>query len=102
MIYKVRARIIEDSMADFYQKLTDGTIASQKPDGEEILDSMKRAVITEPDVVEWYETCYCDTPLHHERTTQYDSHFTELVTEEVDAKGSIQGEPFWAYLKEKA
>ena len=35
MIYKVKARIIEDNIGEFYRKLTDGTIAKQKPDGNE-------------------------------------------------------------------
>ena len=47
MIYKVTAKIIEDKVAEFYLKLTDGTIASQRPDGKEIVASMKRAVLTD-------------------------------------------------------
>jgi hypothetical protein len=36
VIYSVKARYIEKKMGEFYQKLTDGTIQNQKPDGEEI------------------------------------------------------------------
>ena len=39
MIYKVQARYIEDKTGDFFQKLTDGTITSQQPDGEEIVST---------------------------------------------------------------
>jgi hypothetical protein len=37
MIYKVQARYIEKKAGEFFQKLTDGTIASQQPDGQEIV-----------------------------------------------------------------
>ena len=47
MIYKIRARIIEDKLGEFFAKLTDGTIKNQKPEGKEIFSSMKRAVITD-------------------------------------------------------
>ena len=66
MTYKVKGRIIEDKIGEFYRKLTDGTIADQRPDGAEILASMKRAVLTEPGVAEWYEMCLCPSPLYHE------------------------------------
>ena len=75
MIYKVRAKIIEEKLRDFYEKLTDGTINSQRPDGEEMVSSMKRAVLTEPGFIEWFEMCFCPTPLQHERATHYDSYF---------------------------
>src|SRR6516162_5460535 len=72
MIYKVKARFIDDMIGEFYRKLADGTVAKQRPDGEEIVASMKRAVLTGPGVAEWYEMCFCPTPLYHERQTQYD------------------------------
>jgi len=40
MIYSVKAKFIEDKMGEFYQKLTNGTIQNQKPDGYEIVNSM--------------------------------------------------------------
>ena len=76
MIYNVRAKIIEEKLDEFYERLTDGTINNQLPDGEEIVSSMKRAVLTEPGLIEWFETCFCPNPLHHERETQYDSYFS--------------------------
>ena len=51
MIYKVRAKIIEETLGDFYEKLTDGTINSQRPDGEEIVAPMTRAKLTTPGIV---------------------------------------------------
>ena len=35
MIYKVKARVIDDTIGEFYRKLADGTVAKQRPDGEE-------------------------------------------------------------------
>jgi len=54
-------------------------IEARLPDGEEIVASMKRAVLTGPGVAEWYEMCFCSTPLHHERETQYDFYFTDMT-----------------------
>ncbi len=99
MIYKVQARYIEDKAGEFFQKLTDGTIASQQPDGQEIVSSMKKAKIVRKGIIEWFETCYCDTPLKHERETVYDFYLTDITTELVDAKGEIKGESFWNYLR---
>ena len=44
MFYKVRARLKTDTAAELRRKLLDGTIQRQKPDGQEIVDSMRRAV----------------------------------------------------------
>src|SRR5215831_9014934 len=79
MIYKVKAKIIEETISEFYRKLADGTVAKQRPDGEEITASMERAVLTAPGVAEWYEKCFCPTPLYHERQTQY-VYFTYRTT----------------------
>ncbi len=99
MIYKVQARYIEDKAGEFFQKLTDGSIAKQEPDGAEIVASMKKAKIVGECLIEWYETCYCDTPLKHERETVYDFYLNDITTELVGAKGETKGESFWNYLR---
>jgi len=102
MIYKVKARVIDETSGEFYRKLADGTVAKQQPDGEEIVASMKRAVLTGPGVAEWYEECFCPTPLYHERQTQYDRHFTDVTTTEAEGYGEIKGESLWDYMASKA
>jgi len=104
MIYKVNAKIIEDTIGEFYRKLADGTVAKQRPDGEEITASMKRAVLTAPGVgvAEWYEKCFCPTPLYHERKTQYDFYFADMTTREAEGYRKIKGEPLWDYMASKA
>ena len=101
MIYKVKARVIDKTIGEFYRKLVDGTVANQRPDGQEIVASMKRAVMTGPGVAEWYETCFCPTPLNHERQRQYDFYFTEMTTEPVEEHGEIQGASLWSYMASK-
>ena len=98
MLYWVRAKIIEGKTAEFLGKLTDGSIEQQRPDGQEIVASMKRAQITAPGVIEWSETCYCPTPLAHERETVYDHFLSEIQTEEISSEEEIKGESFWNYL----
>jgi hypothetical protein len=99
MIYSVRARFMQDMMPEFYRKLTDNTIKSQKLDGEEIVDSMKRAAITGPDTIQWTETCYCSPPLNHERQTVYDKYFFDLEVIPVESYKEYPGRPFMEYLK---
>ena len=99
MIYKVRAKFSEENLAEFYGKLTDGSISNQKPDGAEIVASMQRAMITSPGVIEWYEMCFCPTPLRHERATVYDHYLSEITTEDAENYGEVEGESFWSYLQ---
>ncbi len=102
MIYKVKAKVIDQKIGEFYRKLTDGTVGRQRPDGEEIVASMKRAVLTGPGVAEWYEMCFCVPPLNHERQTQYDFYFMDMTTELVEEHGEIQGASLWSYMASKA
>src|SRR5215470_14216327 len=102
MIYKVKEKIIEETISELYRKLANGTVAQQRPDGEEITASMKRAVLTGPGVAEWYEKCFCPTPLQHERQTQYDFYFTEMTTTEAEGYGEIKGASLWDYMASKA
>lgn len=98
MYYAVSARPIEPAMAEFYKKLTDGTIQGQKPDGEEIVESMQGARLTASGEVRWSEQCFCPTPLRHERATVYDHYFTDLHTEVVEDYVEFDGEPFMDFL----
>ncbi|MFP6612403.1 MAG: hypothetical protein VB835_08860 [Pirellulales bacterium] len=98
MHYVVTARFKPETAADFYEKLTDGTIDGQKPDGKEIVASMKRAKNCPDGTVRWSEACYCPTPLEHERETVYDHFFEEIQTEEIEDYVEFEGEGFMQYL----
>ena len=98
MFYRVRARLREDTAAELRRKLLDGTIAAQKPDGNEIVASMERAVVTVAGDVVWSEVCYCSSPLGHERETVYDHHFDGLTTEQIDGYETFDGLPFMDHL----
>jgi len=98
MHYKVKARLIPEVAVEFHRKLTDGTISRQKPDGEEIVQSMRRAKIAESGTVRWSEVCYCPTPLQHERETVLDHYFTDLETEEVEDHVEFEGDDFMDHL----
>ncbi len=98
MIYSVKARFIEEKTREFYQKLTDGTIKNQEPDGKEIIESMKRAKITAPNVIEWSEMCFCSTPLKHERETIYDNFLIDFETTRIDDYVEYEGEFFMDFL----
>ena len=101
MIYSVKARFIEEKMGEFYRKLTDGTIQNQKPDGQEIVNSVKRAKITEPNTIQWSEMCFCPTPLKHERETVYNHFLTNMETEIIDDYAEFDGELFFEFLEKQ-
>ena len=102
MYYRVRGRLREEAAAEFRRLLRDGTIARQRPDGQEIVESMERAVVTGGGVVEWSQVCYCPTPLRHERSTVYDRFFDDMATEPAEGYLSHDGRPFLAHLDELA
>ena len=101
MNYSVKAQYIEEKMGEFYQKLTDGTIQNQKPDGQEIINSMKRAKITAPKMIQWSEMCFCPTPLKHERETIYNNFLTDLETKTIDDYVEFDGESFFDFLEKQ-
>jgi hypothetical protein len=103
MKYRVTAKFIEARLPEFYQALTDGSVENQRPDGREIVASMKRARITAPGEIVWYETCYCLAPLKHERETVYDRFLSSISTSEVDEYRKLNcGTSFWSYLESVA
>jgi len=86
-------------MPEFYRKLTDGTIKNQKPDGQEIISSMKRAKITSPCIIEWSEMCFCSPPLKHERQTIYDKYLTDMQIQKTSDYEDFKGDSFFDFLK---
>ena len=102
MIYHVRAKFREDTAAEFLAKLADGTIETQKPDGRELVASMKRAVVGQDGLIEWSEMCFCDPPLAHERATVLDAHFDNISVEPIKAYENYSGRAFMDYLCEVA
>jgi len=98
MIYKVKAKFNYDKAKKFHQKLTDGTIQKQQPDGPEMVDSMNRATIDDKGDVNWTELCYCPTPLMHERATVFDKYFTDMKTEPIEDYKTFKGKSFMEKL----
>ena len=99
MIYHVRAKFKQRTARELLEKLDNGSIGQQQPDGPEMVASMERAVVNANGEIEWSETCYCPTPLQHERSTVLDLHFDDIQTEPVDAHTIYEGESFLDYLK---
>ncbi|MDJ0825481.1 MAG: hypothetical protein QNJ16_08270 [Rhodobacter sp.] len=99
MIYHVTADLKAETAAELFAKLTDGSIANQRPDGPELVASMKRAVVNSEGKVEWSEMCFCPSPLYHERTTVLDLHFDDITTEPIEAHDAYEGTPFMEHLR---
>ena len=93
MLYAVSAKLIPDRAPEFHTRLTDGSIAAQRPDGAEIVAAMQRARVAPDGVVGWTETCYCPTPLQHERATVFDRYFTGIKTRVIDKPVIFAGAP---------
>lgn len=93
MYYDVTARLIEEESQELCARIKDGSIAEQKPDGAEIVATMKRAVVQNDDQIEWSEMCFCNTPLAHERLTVLDHYFTDIKAEAVGGYQEYEGGP---------
>ena len=102
MIYHVQAKFRLGTAQSLLAKLTDGTIGEQRPDGAELVAAMNRAVVAGGGKVEWSEMCFCQSPLHHERTTVLDHHFDDITTDPIDGHQAYQGRPFMEFLVEAA
>lgn len=101
MLYKIKAKIKPETLKDFFTALTDGSVETQKPDGIYILKAMKEAVMLDNQHISWYEACYCETPLRHERQTVYDKYLTGFQTTMVyEVKDDIEGTSFWDYMED--
>ncbi len=98
MHYTITARFKRETAAEFHRRLIDGTIENQKPDGKEIVASMRRAKVDREGVVRWSEVCYCPTPLQHEKETVYDHFFEDIETNKVEDYVEFEGEDFMQHL----
>jgi len=47
----------------------------------------------------WTETCYCATPLRHERATVFDRYFAGIETKVIDKLVSLEGAPLMDRLQ---
>jgi hypothetical protein len=99
MLYAVSARLVPDRAGEFLTRLTDGSIAAQRPDGQEIVTAMGRARIGSDGTVRWTETCFCSTPLKHERETVLDRYFTDIEADLIDVPVVVHGEPLMDQLR---
>ena len=87
------ANTVPDRGPEFHTRLTDGSIAAQRPDGAEIVAAMQRARVAPDGMVRWTETCDCPTPLQHERATVLDRYFTGIETKVIDKPVTFDGAP---------
>ncbi len=100
MIYSVTAKFDKSKISEFYKKLTDGTISDQKPDGNEIVNSMKRAKLKDDNTIQWSEMCFCDPPLKHEKETVYHKYLYDMNTEPLEDYAEFEGKSFMDYMQE--
>jgi hypothetical protein len=94
MIYRVTARFKPETADELRRQLDDGSIAAQRPDGQEIVASLNRAVMTGTDSVQWNAMCFCDPPLAHERATVLDRYFDDIGTVAIEDYERYAGELF--------
>ena len=98
MIYRVTATLKLTRSAELRRKLDDGTIAAQQPDGQEMVDSLHRAVVQHDGQVIWSEQCFCPSPLAHERATILDHYFDDIMTQPIEEYHEYDGRPFMDHL----
>jgi len=99
VLYTVKARLRGELSHELYERLTDGSINGQEPDGAEIVASMKRARVSTDGAVRWSERCLCPTPLQHERDTVYDRYFAGMEVAQTPEHVEYEGEPLMDVLR---
>ena len=99
VIYRVTARFKTETAAKLRRQLADGSIEAQQPDGQEIVASLHRAVMTDTNAVRWSEKCFCDPPLAHERATVLSRYFDDIATEPIKDYERYDGTPFLEHLQ---
>jgi hypothetical protein len=98
MIYRLTATLKPATSAELRRRLNDGTIAAQQPDGQEMVDSLHRAIVQDNGQVIWSEQCFCPSPLAHERATILDHYFDDIVTQPIEEYQEYDGRPFMDHL----
>ena len=98
MKYRVTAYFIKEHLPSLYDKLSSGLIDKVPVFGHEISNSMKRAVLHTNGKVEWFEECFCETPLKQEIELFYNHYFTDILTEVVTSFQTIEGTNFYEYM----
>ncbi|QDU34431.1 hypothetical protein KS4_25010 [Poriferisphaera corsica] len=102
MFYRVKAKLKKDKAKELLERIQDGSISKNGPDGEEMINGFERAGVDDSGTVEWSMVCYCPTPLAHERATVLDHYFDELTTEVIKDYELHDGRRFIEYLEEAA
>jgi hypothetical protein len=93
LLYAVSGKLIPDRAREFHTRLTDGSIASQRPDGAEVVAAMMSARAAPDGTLRWTETCYCPAPLQHECATVLDCYFARIETRVIDKPKTFDGVP---------
>lgn len=83
MHYEVRARVKDGKDRELYEAIEDGTMERIGPDGREMRRAFNTAIVKDG-VVIWNMTCFCPTPLQHERAAFLDNYFFDIQTEIVE------------------
>ena len=59
---------------------------------------MRRARVGSDGAIRWTETCFCPTPLQHERATVLGRYFTGIETKVIDKPVTFDGAPLMDQL----
>ena len=77
MRYLVKARVKTGQEQPLLRAIEAGTLGRGSVAGDEYLDNMSQARVTQDGVCSWVETCFCSTPLQEERA--YWEQYFELL-----------------------
>jgi hypothetical protein len=77
MRYLVKAKVKPGREKALLEAIHDGSLGRGSIAGDEYLDNMQHARLTEDGAAKWVEVCFCATPLDEERP--YWEKFFELV-----------------------
>ena len=67
MRYLVKAKVKAGQEKGLLEAIESGSLGQSSAAGDEYLEDMQKARITEDGVCAWVEVCFCSTPLEEER-----------------------------------
>jgi hypothetical protein len=82
--YLVKAKPVEELLAELRQRLERGEIEVMEPFGTSLHESLENARLQKSGTAIWEEEDYCRPPLAQERAAILDTYFSDLQVERVE------------------
>lgn len=98
MRYLVKAKVKSGKEKPLLKAIESGRLGQGSVAGDEYLDDMQKARITEDGVCAWIEVCFCATPLQEERP-YWEEFFDLLHVRDAHSRKHCRDSNYWGDSK---